>query len=56
MAADDFEVPVSFAKRLIDFCAVCFNLATIAYGFYSFSTQHFLAGSLSNIDPVDLTF
>jgi hypothetical protein len=56
MTADDFEVLVSYAKRLIDFCAVCFNLATFAYGFYSVSTQHFLAGSLSNIDPVDLTF
>jgi hypothetical protein len=39
MAADDFEILVSCARHLCDFCGLCSNLAPILSSFSSVSTQ-----------------
>jgi hypothetical protein len=56
LAADHFEMPVSSAGRLSDFCGVCPDLALVSSGFSSVSTRTFLPGVLSGSDSVDLTF
>jgi hypothetical protein len=55
LAADDFEMPVSCARRLNDLCGVCSNLDLNSSSFSSLSSLRFLAGILSRSDPVDLT-
>jgi hypothetical protein len=54
MTAADFEMPISCAGHLSDFCGVCSNLHTVSPSSSSVSTRHFLAGSLSVSDPVNL--
>jgi hypothetical protein len=39
--AVDFEMSVSCARRLSDFCGVCSNLALISSSFPSVSTRRF---------------
>jgi hypothetical protein len=39
MAADNFEMLVSCARRLSDFCGVCSNLAPISSSFSLVSTR-----------------
>jgi hypothetical protein len=54
ITAADFEVRVSCARHLGDFCGVCSNLHAVSPSSSSVSTRHFLAGSLSINDPVNL--
>jgi hypothetical protein len=56
VAADDFEMPVSYVRHFSDFCGVHFNPAPISYSFFSVSMRCFLAGFLPRSDAVDLTF
>jgi hypothetical protein len=53
VAADDFEMPISCARRLSDFCGVCCNLASISSSFFLISTRRFLACFLSRCHPVN---
>jgi hypothetical protein len=39
ISADDFEMPVSYVRRLNDFCGVCFNIASISSLFFFVSTR-----------------
>jgi hypothetical protein len=52
---NNLEMPVSCARRLSDFCGVCFNLSPTLSSFSLVRTWHILASLLSRSDPVDLT-
>jgi hypothetical protein len=55
VAAEDFKMPDTCARRPSDFYGVCSNLASISSSLFT-STGRFLAGFLLRSDPVDLTF
>jgi hypothetical protein len=49
VAADDFEMPVSRARRLNDFCDVCSNTDPMSSSVTSVSTRHFLQVSCPEV-------